>query len=140
MRMTKKAGLFLLCLCPVSGLMRNGVASSFDTSAIPVAFLFRNYFRPSLDNHEAKAIATKVVNGQVIKTTLVKQMGGSGIHYAFIINHDGTLNEVDVDAVTGRILRVTPEGPFVPGKASPVAPVKGIDWFGLQPDGWLKWL
>ena len=114
----KQLERILFCLCLASGSVLNVGAYSFDSHAVPASFHFRKYFRPSFDSDEAKILALEAVSGQVTKVTLVKEMGGSGIHYMVIIDHKGTLNEVDVDAVTGKIHKIVPETPPLPGSDS----------------------
>ena len=56
----------------------------------------------SLD--EARQIALKAFNGDIIDEELEHERGGSGLRYSFDIKNGSVTHEVGVDAKTGRVL------------------------------------
>ncbi len=63
----------------------------------------------SLD--DARHIALKAFKGTIVSEELERERGGSGLRYSFDIRRDGVTHEVGVDAVTGKILENSVEGP-----------------------------
>ncbi len=63
----------------------------------------------SLD--QARAIALKAQAGRIADEELEKERGGSGLRYSFDIQDGKLMKEVGVDAVTGRVLEDSKEGP-----------------------------
>jgi uncharacterized membrane protein YkoI len=53
---------------------------------------------------EARAIALKVLAGEIASEELEKENGGSGLRYSFYIKNGSVVHEVGVDAKTGKIL------------------------------------
>jgi uncharacterized membrane protein YkoI len=60
---------------------------------------------------QARAIALKAFPGRITGEELEKESGGSGLRYSFDIRKGSAIQEVGVDAVTGRVLENNPEGP-----------------------------
>jgi uncharacterized membrane protein YkoI len=59
----------------------------------------------------ARKIALKVVPGSIVSEELEREKGGSGLRYSFDIRRHGSTHEVGVDAVTGKVLENSVEGP-----------------------------
>jgi len=60
---------------------------------------------------EARAIALKAHPGKVTDEELEKEDGGSGLRYSFDIKHGkAKIQEVGVDAITGKVLENAAEG------------------------------
>ncbi len=60
---------------------------------------------------QARAIALKARPGQITDQELENEGGGSGLRYSFDIKSGGKIQEVGVDAKTGRVLENKAEGP-----------------------------
>lgn len=60
---------------------------------------------------EARSIALKAHPGKITDEELEKEKGGSGLRYSFDIRHGKVIQEVGVDARTGKVLENAPEGP-----------------------------
>jgi uncharacterized membrane protein YkoI len=60
----------------------------------------------------ARHIALKVFPGSIVSEELEREKGGSGLRYSFDIRRHGSTHEVGVDAVTGKILEDSVEGPY----------------------------
>ncbi len=60
---------------------------------------------------EARHIALKVYPGKIISEELEHERGGSGLRYSFDIRSHKSTHEVGVDAVTGKVLENSIEGP-----------------------------
>lgn len=59
---------------------------------------------------KARAIALKVVPGEITDQELEKESGGSGLRYSFDIKRGAKTYEVGVDAQTGAVLENKAEG------------------------------
>jgi uncharacterized membrane protein YkoI len=59
----------------------------------------------------ARKIALKVVPGSIVSEELEREKGGSGLRYSFDIRRHGVTHEIGVDAVTGKVLENSVEGP-----------------------------
>jgi uncharacterized membrane protein YkoI len=61
---------------------------------------------------EARGIALKAFPGKITDEELEKEKGGSGLRYSFDIqrSNDSKIQEVGVDAMTGKVLENTTEG------------------------------
>lgn len=61
---------------------------------------------------EARAIALKAYPGKIADEELEKEAGGSDLRYSFDIKGDkpNKIQEVGVDALTGKVLENKPEG------------------------------
>jgi uncharacterized membrane protein YkoI len=59
----------------------------------------------------ARHIALKVFPGSIVSEELEREKGGSGLRYSFDIRRHGSTHEVGVDAVTGKVLENSVEGP-----------------------------
>lgn len=59
---------------------------------------------------EARAIALKAHPGKITDEELEKEKGGSGLRYSFDIKTARGVQEVGVDALTGKVLENAPEG------------------------------
>ena len=60
---------------------------------------------------KARATALHAFPGKIVSEELEREQGGSGLRYSFDIRHDGVIQEVGVDARTGKVLENAPEGP-----------------------------
>jgi uncharacterized membrane protein YkoI len=60
---------------------------------------------------QARQIAQKECQGKIVSQELEKEKGGSGLRYSFDIKKGKTVQEVGVDAKTGKVLENSPEGP-----------------------------
>ena len=60
---------------------------------------------------EARAIALKAFPGEITDQELEKEKGGSGLRYSFDIRHGKVVQEIGVDAITGKVLENKKEGP-----------------------------
>jgi uncharacterized membrane protein YkoI len=60
---------------------------------------------------EARQIAENTFHGKVVSEELEKEKGGSGLRYSFDICRGNVTREVGVDAVTGKVLENSREGP-----------------------------
>jgi uncharacterized membrane protein YkoI len=58
----------------------------------------------------ARAIALKAHPGAITDEELERETGGTGLRYSFDIRSGGSVQEVGVDAKTGRLLENAPEG------------------------------
>jgi uncharacterized membrane protein YkoI len=61
--------------------------------------------------NKATRIALAVRPGIIADRELEQESGGSGLRYSFDIRHGRTTYEVGVDAVTGRVLENSRDGP-----------------------------
>lgn len=59
----------------------------------------------------ARAIALQACPGKITDEELEKEKGGSGLRYSFDVSCAGKIHEVGVDAVTGKVLENSREGP-----------------------------
>lgn len=60
---------------------------------------------------EARSIALHAFPGKIVSEELEQERGGSGLRYSFDIRHGKVVQEVGVDAVSGKVLENAPEGP-----------------------------
>jgi uncharacterized membrane protein YkoI len=59
---------------------------------------------------QARAIALKAHPGAITDEELEREAGGTGLRYSFDIKAGSSIQEVDVDAKTGRVLENAAEG------------------------------
>ena len=59
---------------------------------------------------QARAIALKAHPGAITDEELEREAGGTGLRYSFDVRSGGSIQEVGVDAKTGRVLENAPEG------------------------------
>jgi len=59
---------------------------------------------------EARAIALKAHPGKITDEELEREAGGTGLRFSFDIKHGRSVQEVGVDARTGRVLENAKEG------------------------------
>jgi uncharacterized membrane protein YkoI len=59
---------------------------------------------------EARVIALKAHPGKITDEELENENGGSGLRYSFDIRRDNVVQEVGVDAKSGKVLENDPEG------------------------------
>jgi Peptidase propeptide and YPEB domain len=71
---------------------------------------YTKYARINLD--AARNIARTAFPGIIVSEELERERGGSGLRYSFDIRKNGITHEVGVDAVTGKVLENTLEGPL----------------------------
>ena len=57
----------------------------------------------------ARAIALKAHPGAITDEELEREAGGTGLRYSFDIRSGGSIQEVGIDAKTGRVLENAPE-------------------------------
>jgi uncharacterized membrane protein YkoI len=60
---------------------------------------------------QARAAALKAYPGTITDQELEKERGGTGLRYSFDIKNGATTHEVGIDALTGRLLENSVEGP-----------------------------
>ena len=60
---------------------------------------------------QARTVALKAQAGKIVDEELEREAGGSGLRYSFDIRHGKVTKEVGVDAVTGKVLEDSREGP-----------------------------
>lgn len=60
---------------------------------------------------QARAIALKEHPGTITDQELERERGGTGLRYSFDIKNAGAVQEVGVDAKTGKVLEDAKEGP-----------------------------
>lgn len=60
---------------------------------------------------QARVIALKAYPGKITSGELEHERGGTGLRYSFDIRRGRTLQEVGVDARTGKVLENDKEGP-----------------------------
>jgi uncharacterized membrane protein YkoI len=70
---------------------------------------FANQAKVSLK--EARQIAENTFHGKVVSEELEKEKGGSGLRYSFDIRRGNVTQEVGVDAITGKVIEDSREGP-----------------------------
>jgi uncharacterized membrane protein YkoI len=59
----------------------------------------------------ARKTALKAFPGSIVSEELEREKGGSGLRYSFDIRMHGVTREVGVDALTGKVLEDSVEGP-----------------------------
>lgn len=60
---------------------------------------------------EARSIALHAFPGKIVSEELEQERGNGGLRYFFDIRRGKTVQEVNVDAVSGKVLKNVPEGP-----------------------------
>ena len=60
---------------------------------------------------QARAAALKVFPGKIVSEELEEESGGSGLRYSLDIRQGKVTHEVGVDAITGKVLENSVEGP-----------------------------
>jgi uncharacterized membrane protein YkoI len=60
---------------------------------------------------QAREIALKAYPGKIMDEELERESGGSGLRYTFDIKNGSVVQEVGVDAATGKVLENKAEGP-----------------------------
>ena len=66
--------------------------------------------RPAVSMTQARQTALKAYpGGRIAKEELEKEAGGSGLRYSFDVKKGGTVYEVGVDAMTGKLLEKSRE-------------------------------
>lgn len=92
----------LVCSCAVALLALSGAASAATAAEAAKA---------RIDMPHARTIALHTYPGKIVKEELEKERGGSGLRYSFDVKTNGKTREIGVDAVTGRLLENSIEGP-----------------------------
>ncbi len=88
------------------------LAAFIAVGANATAFIGQEYSREAkISLTQARHIALKVYRGKIISVELEREKGGSGLRYSFDIRRHGSTHEVGVDAVTGKVLENSVEGP-----------------------------
>jgi uncharacterized membrane protein YkoI len=94
----------------VTASIAGSMARADDTKAVPfTGEKFAKEAKITLD--EARAIALKTYDGEIVAQELEKERGGSGLRYSFDIKKGKVTHEVGVDAKTGKLLENSVEGP-----------------------------
>jgi len=97
--------------------MNKIIAAIIATSAIAFAIPAQAYTGQELAKNvkvtiqEARAIALKAHPGKITDEELEREPGGSGLRYSFDIRKGKHVQEVGVDARTGKVLENKAEGP-----------------------------
>lgn len=60
---------------------------------------------------QARATALHAFPGNIVSEELEREQGGSGLRYSFDIRRGRIVQEIGVDARTGKVLENAPEGP-----------------------------
>ena len=60
---------------------------------------------------QARATALKIFPGKIVSEELEEESGGSGLRYSFDVRQGKVTHEVGIDAITGKILENSVEGP-----------------------------
>lgn len=103
-------GIALTSLITVSGASVGQVKQGKATKApVLTGGQYTKYASISLDT--ARKIARTAFPGNIDSEELERERGGSGLRYSFDIRKNGITHEVGVDAVTGKILENSLEGP-----------------------------
>ena len=98
-------------------IMLNVIGGSVITVFIAVgatayAFTGQKYSKEAkISLIQARHIALKIYPGKIVSEELEHERGGSGLRYSFDIRRHGSTHEVGVDAVTGKVLENSVEGP-----------------------------
>jgi uncharacterized membrane protein YkoI len=58
---------------------------------------------------QARAITLKAHPGRITDEELEREDGGSGLRYTFSVDTDSGVQELGVDAATGRVLETSPD-------------------------------
>lgn len=99
--------------------MRPVVAGMFAAAALAVAAApalaytgqkYEKHAKVSLEQAEA-VVAKAVPGGRITDRELEKENGGSGLRYSFDVATHGKTMEVGVNAMTGKLLEDSVEGP-----------------------------
>jgi uncharacterized membrane protein YkoI len=102
-----KAAPFLLRSRGLCGALILVVGVSFPAFAYTGEELAKDA-RVSIE--EARAIALKAHRGKITDEELEREAGGTGLRYSFDIKRGRSVQEVGVDARTGRVLENAKEG------------------------------
>ncbi|MDA8174542.1 MAG: PepSY domain-containing protein [Nitrospiraceae bacterium] len=95
----------------ISAAICGGVAAAFIATGAG-AFTGQKYSKEArISLAKARHIALKVYPGKIVSEELEHEKGGSGLRYSFDIKNHGKTHEVGVDAVTGKVLENSVEGP-----------------------------
>jgi uncharacterized membrane protein YkoI len=98
-------------------LRRCGVGCAASSLVLLIAWPATSYTGQMLAKEakvsiaHARAIALKAHPGRIMDEELERETGGTGLRYSFDIKRGGIIQEVGVDAKTGRVLENAPEGP-----------------------------
>jgi uncharacterized membrane protein YkoI len=96
----------------MTGLGAIFLAAFISTGVTAHAFTGQQYAKDAkISLSTARHIALKVFPGKIVSEELEREKGGSGLRYSFDILGHGTTHEVGVDAVTGKVLENSVEGP-----------------------------
>ncbi|TAL77296.1 MAG: peptidase M4 [Beijerinckiaceae bacterium] len=98
------------CLRPRAVFAITALAITFAAPAL--AYTGQKYrSQAKIDINEARAIALKAHPGRITDEELELERGGSGLRYSFDIKNGSHIQEVGVDAKSGKILENDREGP-----------------------------
>ncbi|MDA8325321.1 MAG: PepSY domain-containing protein [Nitrospiraceae bacterium] len=100
----KKIIMTIACVFTLAAFIGTGVSAH--------AFTGQKYSKDAkISLAVARRIALKVFPGKIVSEELEHEKGGSGLRYSFDIRGKGGTHEVGVDAVTGKVLENSVEGP-----------------------------
>jgi uncharacterized membrane protein YkoI len=87
--------------------------AALATGAVPAVAYSGQAFEKTakVSMSRASVIALKARPGRITDRELERETGGSGLRYSFDIESGGITFEVGVDAMTGRVLENSKEGP-----------------------------
>ncbi len=104
-------GIVLTSSIVVSGASSEQVNKQGKATKVPIftGEKYSKYARISLD--AARNTARMAFPGIIVSEELERERGGTGLRYSFDIRKNGITREVGVDAVTGRLLENSSEGP-----------------------------
>ena len=103
-RRMKKIIMTIACTATFTAFIVTGVSAH--------AFMGQKYSKEAkISLATARHIALKVFPGKIVSEELEHEKGGSGLRYSFDIRGKGGIHEVGVDAVTGKVLENSVEGP-----------------------------
>lgn len=82
------------------------------TGAVHAALVGSQYLKQAkVPLHTARALALKAYPGKLVSEELERERGGSGLRYSFDVRGAAGVHEVGIDAVTGKLLENSKEGP-----------------------------
>lgn len=109
--------LALVLFLPVGAAIAKEQSISPALSAVATQPAVVHFTGEELSKHakismlDARAIALKAYPGKITDEELEAESGGSGLRYSFDIKQGQVVQEVGVDAKTGKVLENSKEGP-----------------------------
>jgi uncharacterized membrane protein YkoI len=109
--MTAVIGMVLTVLIVVAGASAGQSKQGTARAAHDLSGREYNTKKAGISLGDARGIAGKAFAGVIVSEELEQEHGGSGLRYSFDIRKNGVTREVGVDAVTGKVLENSLEGP-----------------------------